>query len=126
MQVVGSLGVSGDFAITDDGMMVVLSVLIAIEAAYGGLRAFLARQGGVQLVLSAVAFGVAVSGMHYTAMAGMNLVPPSEGSHHHIEGLPASAQMLSLVLALLSFVLAPGFLLSLLPDSRQNTTTTTT
>ena len=54
--------------------MVVLSVLIAIAAAYGGLRAFLARQGGVQLALSAVAFGVAVSGMHYTAMAGMHLV----------------------------------------------------
>ena len=59
--------------------MVVLSVVIAIAAAYGGLRAFLARQGGVQLALSAVAFGVAVSGMHYTAMAGMHLVPPSEG-----------------------------------------------
>src|SRR5258708_6868500 len=118
MQVVGSLGVSGDFAITDDGMMVVLSVLIAIEAAYGGLRAFLARQGGVQLALSAVAFGVAVSGMHYTAMAGMHLVPPSEGMHHHIEGLAASSQMLALVVALLCFVIAAGFLLSLVPDPR--------
>src|SRR5258708_9859651 len=121
MQVVGSLGVSGDFAITDDGMMVVLSVLIAIEAAYGGLRAFLARQGGVQLALSAVAFGVAVSGMHYTAMAGMHLVPPSEG-HQHSEGLAASSQMLSLVLALLCFVIAAGFLLSLVPDPRSHST----
>ena len=68
---------SGNFAMTHDAAMVVLSVLIAIAAAYGGLRAFLARQGGVQLTLSAVAFGVAVSGMHYTAMAGMHLVPPS-------------------------------------------------
>src|SRR5258708_10405161 len=125
MQVVGSLGVSGDFAITDDGMMVVLSVLIAIEAAYGGLRAFLARQGGVQLALSAVAFGVAVSGMHYTAMAGMNLVPPSEGSHHHIEGLAASSQLLSLVVALLCFVIAAGFLLSLVPDPRKKTVAAT-
>jgi len=68
MHYVGMHGLSGDFAITHDGVMVVLSVLIAIAAAYGGLRAFLARQGGVQLALSAVAFGVAVSGMHYTAM----------------------------------------------------------
>ena len=70
-------------------------------------------------MLSAVAFGIAVPGMHYTAMAGMRLVPPSAGSHHHIEGLAASSQMLSLVVALLCFVIAAGFLLSLVPDPRR-------
>ena len=110
---------------THDGFIVVLSVLIAIATAYGGLRAFLARQGGVQLALSAVAFGFAVSGMHYTAMAGMSLVPQAAGSHHHIEGLAASSQMLSLVVALLCFVIAAGFLLSLVPDPRRKTVATT-
>src|SRR5712672_753948 len=124
MHYVGMHGLSGDFAMTHDTAMVALSVGIAIAAAYGGLRAFLARQGGVQLALSAVAFGVAVSGMHYTAMAGMNLVPPSEGSHHHIEGLAASSQMLSLVVTLLCFVIAAGFLLSLVPDPRKKTSPT--
>ena len=119
MHYVGMHGLSGDFAMTHDDGMVVLSVVIAIVTAYGGLRAFLARQGGVQLALSAVAFGVAVSGMHYTAMAGMHMAPPSEGSHHHIEGLAASSQMLSLVVALLCFVIAAGFLLSLVPDPRK-------
>ena len=57
--------------------------------------------------------------MHYTAMAGMHLVPPSQGSHHHVEGLAASSQMLSLVVALLCFVIAAGFLLSLVPDPRK-------
>jgi hypothetical protein len=118
MHYVGMHGLSGNFAMTHDAAMVVLSVLIAIAAAYGGLRAFLARQGGVQLALSAVAFGVAVSGMHYTAMDGMHLVPPSEGMHRHVEGLAASSQMLSLVVALLCFVIAAGFLLSLVPDPR--------
>jgi hypothetical protein len=99
--------------------MVLLSVLIAIATAYGGLRAFLARQGGIQLALSAVAYGFAVAGMHYTAMAGMHLVPPSEGTHHHVEGLAASSQILSLVVALLCFVIAAGFLLSLVPDPRK-------
>jgi hypothetical protein len=124
MHYVGMHGLSGDFAMTHDGVMVVLSVLIAIAAAYGGLRAFLARHGGVQLALSAVAFGVAVSGMHYTAMAGMNLVPPSEGSHQHIEGLATSSQTLSLVVTLLCFVIAAGFLLSLVPDPRKKAVTT--
>ncbi|MEP6837059.1 MAG: LytTR family transcriptional regulator DNA-binding domain-containing protein, partial [Bradyrhizobium sp.] len=100
-------------------------VCFPTSTAYGGLRAFLARQGGVQLALSAVAFGVAVSGMHYTAMAGMHLVPPSEAMHHHIEGLAASSQMLSLVVALLCFVIAAGFLLSLVPDPRRKATVVT-
>jgi diguanylate cyclase len=119
MHYVGMHGLSGNFAMTHDAMMVVLSVLIAIATAYGGLRAFLARQGGVQLALSAVAFGFAVSGMHYTAMAGMHLAPSGPGAHHHIEGLTASSQMLSLVVALLCFVIAAGFLLSLVPDARK-------
>jgi diguanylate cyclase len=119
MHYVGMHGLSGDFAMTHDPAMVVLSVLIAIATAYGGVRMFLARQGGVQLVLSAVAFGIAVPGMHYTAMAGMHLVPLSAGSHHHIEGLAASSQMLSLVVTLLCFVIAAGFLLSLVPDPRK-------
>ena len=102
---------------THNGGFVVLSILIAIAAAYGGLRAFLARQGGVQLMLSAIAFGIAVSGMHYTAMYGMRLVSAAEG-HRHDEGLAASPQILALVVALLCFVIAAGFLLSLVPDGR--------
>jgi diguanylate cyclase len=119
MHYVGMHGLSGDFAMTHDVAMVGLSVLIAIAAAYGGLRVFLARQGGVQLALSAVVYGFAVSGMHYTAMAGMHLIPPSQDSHHHVEGLAASPQILSLVVALLCFVIAAGFLLSLVPDARR-------
>jgi DNA-binding LytR/AlgR family response regulator len=119
MHYVGMHGLSGNFGMTHDATMVVLSVLIAIATAYGGLRAFLARQGGVQLALSAVAFGFAVSGMHYTAMAGMHLASSGQGAHHHIEGLTASSQMLSLVVALLCFVIAAGFLLSLVPDARK-------
>jgi NO-binding membrane sensor protein with MHYT domain len=119
MHYVGMHALSGDFAMTHDPSLVVLSVAIAIATAYGGVRMFLARQGGVQLMLSAVAFGIAVPGMHYTAMAGMHLVPSSAGSHHHIEGLAASSQMLSLVVTLLCFVIAAGFLLSLVPDPRK-------
>ena len=47
--------------------------------------------------LSAVAFGFAVSGMHYTAMYGMHFVPLAAAAHHHAGGLAASPQMLSLV-----------------------------
>jgi NO-binding membrane sensor protein with MHYT domain len=119
MHYVGIHGLAGNFAIQHDFSMVLLSVAIAIVAAYGGLRAFLARQDGVRLIVSAIAFGVAVSGMHYTAMDGMHFVTLSEAAHRHIGGLAASQQMLSLVVALLCFVIAAGFLLSLVPDPRR-------
>jgi NO-binding membrane sensor protein with MHYT domain len=120
MHYVGIHGLAGNFAIQHDGAMVLLSVLIAIAAAYGGLRAFLARQDGVRLTASAVAFGFAVSGMHYTAMYGMHFVPRSEAVHHRLSGgLVASPQILSVVVAVLCFVIAAGFLLSLVPDPRR-------
>lgn len=119
MHYVGMHGLSGPFAMEHDPLMVALSAVIAIAAAYGGLRAFLARQGGVQLMLSAIAFGVAVSGMHYTAMVGMHLGPSDGAARHAMEGLAASPQILSLVVALLCFVIAAGFLLSLVPDARK-------
>jgi diguanylate cyclase len=119
MHYVGIHGLAGNFAILHDTPMVLLSILIAIGTAYGGLRAFLARQDGVRLILSSIAFGVAVSGMHYTAMYGMHFVPLSAAAHHHAEGLAASQQILSVIVAVLCFVIAAGFLLSLVPDPRR-------
>jgi NO-binding membrane sensor protein with MHYT domain len=122
MHYVGIHGLSGPFAIEHDESMVLLSILVAIVTAYGGLRAFLAQQEGVRLIASAVAFGVAVSGMHYTAMHGMHFVPLTGGAHQHLGGsLAASQQVLSIVVALLCFVIAAGFLLSLVPDARRQT-----
>src|SRR5215831_18136431 len=120
MHYVGMHGLEGHFAIEHDGGMVLLSVLIAIVAAYCGLRAFLARHDGIQLIASSIAFGVAVSGMHYTAMYGMHVVPLSAEVHHHdIGGLSASPQILSIVVSVLCFVITAGFLLSLVPDPRR-------
>jgi NO-binding membrane sensor protein with MHYT domain len=120
MHYVGIHGLAGRFAIEHNGWMVLLSVLVAIVTAYGGLRAFLARQEGIRLIASSIAFGVAVAGMHYTAMYGMHCVPLSAEAHHHtIGGLAASPQILSIVVSVLCFVIAAGFLLSLVPDSRR-------
>jgi NO-binding membrane sensor protein with MHYT domain len=119
MHYVGIHGLAGNFAIAHDTAMILLSILIAIITAYGGLRAFLARQDGVRLIASSIAFGVAVSGMHYTAMYGMHFVPLAEATHHHAGGIAASQQILSVIVAVLCFVIAAGFLLSLVPDPRR-------
>ena len=120
MHYVGIHGLAGNFAIEHDWTMVLLSVVVAIVAAYGGLRAFLARQDGIRLIASSIAFGIAVSGMHYTAMHGMHFVPLSAaGASPSGGGLAASQQILSIVVAVLCFVIAAGFLLSLVPDPRR-------
>jgi NO-binding membrane sensor protein with MHYT domain len=122
MHYVGIHGLAGNFAIAHDPSMVLLSILIAIVTAYGGVRAFLARQDGIRLIASAIAFGVAVSGMHYTAMYGMHFVTLTAAAHHHDgSGLAASPQILSVVVAVLCFVIAAGFLLLLVPDPRRQT-----
>ncbi|MCG2642652.1 MHYT domain-containing protein [Bradyrhizobium sp. GCM10023182] len=119
MHYVGIHGLAGSFGIVHDPSMVLLSVVVAIVTAYGGLRAFLAQQEGVRLIVSSIAFGIAVSGMHYTAMLGMHFEPLTDAAHHHGGGLAASQQILSIVVAVLCFVIAAGFLLSLVPDSRR-------
>ncbi|MDL2398863.1 MHYT domain-containing protein [Rhizobium mayense] len=120
MHYVGIHGLAGHFSIEHDPGMVLLSVLIAVVAAYGGLRIFLAGHGGFRLAFSAVAFGIAVSGMHYTAMYGMHF-GAGGGMDHTMEmdGLAASSQVLALIVALLCFLVAVGFLLFLVPDARQ-------
>jgi diguanylate cyclase len=123
MHYVGIHGLAGNFAIAHDTPMILLSIAIAIVAAYGGLRVFLARQDGVRLIASSIAFGIAVSGMHYTAMHGMHFVTLSDTAHQHAGGLAASQQILSVVVAVLCFVIAAGFLLSLVPDPRRQTVT---
>ncbi|MBR0790229.1 LytTR family transcriptional regulator DNA-binding domain-containing protein [Bradyrhizobium manausense] len=120
MHYVGIHGLAGPFGIVHDPSMVLLSVVVAIVTAYGGLRAFLAQQEGVRLIVSSIVFGVAVSGMHYTAMLGMHFEPLAGAAHHHPSGgLAASQQILSIIVAVLCFVIAAGFLLSLVPDQRR-------
>jgi diguanylate cyclase len=122
MHYVGIHGLSGPFTIQHDESMVLLSIAVAIVTAYGGLRAFLAQQEGIRLIVSSIAFGFAVSGMHYTAMGGMHFVPLTGAMHQHLGGgLAASQQILSIVVALLCFVITAGFLLSLVPDPRRQT-----
>src|SRR4029077_13755820 len=55
MHYVGIHGLAGDFAIQHDTAMVLLSVVVAIGAAYGGFRRVPRRQGGVTVILSSIA-----------------------------------------------------------------------
>jgi NO-binding membrane sensor protein with MHYT domain len=92
---------------------VVASMAIAVAAS--GLALWLANHQGVRppLILSAIAFGIAVSGMHYTAMEGMTLFPHATAP----SGAPAlSTDLLAIVVAIVAFGVSGIFLLILVPD----------
>jgi NO-binding membrane sensor protein with MHYT domain len=92
---------------------VAASMAVAICAS--GLALWLAagRGGRPPLLLSATAFGVAISGMHYTAMAGLTLYPYGAAG----SSAPAlSSDLLAIVVAIVAFLVSAVFLLFLVPD----------
>jgi diguanylate cyclase len=94
-------------------LFVAASMVVAIAAA--GLALWLAagRGGRPPLVLSAIAFGMAVSGMHYTAMEGVTLFPHAMPA----STAPAlSTDLLAIVVAIVAFCVSGIFLLFLVPD----------
>jgi NO-binding membrane sensor protein with MHYT domain len=117
MHYVGIHGLAGSFHVEHQHAMMIAAAVIAVGTAYGGLRIFLARHGGTRLALSASAFGIAVSGMHYTAMYGMRFLPRPP-LDHAAHGLAASPEVLALIVSLLCFLIIFGFLLFLVPEPR--------
>jgi len=89
------------------------SLVIAIAASGLALWLATAPMRRPPLILSAIAFGIAVSGMHYTAMAGMKLFSMSMPS----SGAPVlSTDLLAIVVAVVAFCVSGIFLLVLVPE----------
>jgi NO-binding membrane sensor protein with MHYT domain len=88
---------------------------VAVGVAASGLALWLAggRHGRPPLLLSAVALGIAIAGMHYTAMAGLTLYPHEVAS---TAGPVLSPDLLAIVVAIVAFVVSGIFLLILVPD----------
>lgn len=113
MHYIGMTALHASAFMTHNPVYVASSMAIAIAAS--GLALWLANGTGARppLILSAIAFGFAVSGMHYTAMAGMTLYPHPTG----ISGAPAlSTDLLAIVVAIVAFCVSGIFLLFLVPD----------
>ena len=113
MHYIGMSALSASAYMVHDRYFVAASMAIAIAAS--GLALWLAtgRGGRPPLILSAIAFGIAVSGMHYTAMEGLTLLPFAAPS----AGAPAlSTDLLAIIVAVVAFCLSGIFLLILVPD----------
>jgi NO-binding membrane sensor protein with MHYT domain len=94
-----------------------VAAAVAIAIAASGLALYLANleEGRPPLILSATALGIAISGMHYTAMAGVTIWPHAE----LVSTAPVlSSDLLAIVVAVVAFAVSGIFLLTLVPESR--------
>ncbi len=88
---------------------------VAVAIAASGLALWLANtsRGRPPLLFSATALGIAIAGMHYTAMAGVRIFPHAAPA----SGAPAlSTDLLAIVVAIVAFLVSGIFLLALVPD----------
>ena len=98
---------------------IVAAVVIAIGASAFALWTLDSRPTRPRLFLGAIALGLAISGMHYTAMAGMRLDPLCFDVSRFVGAEPAlSRNALALLATVVAFGVSGAFLLSLVPDTR--------
>jgi len=95
-------------------VMVAASILISIVTSALALWLTFDKVRRPSLFVSATLLGLAISGMHYTAMAGttlyplMNPMPPSSPA--------VSPDLLAIIVAVVAFALSGVFLLTFVPD----------
>jgi diguanylate cyclase len=114
MHYIGMSALDASASMVHAPVFVAASMAIAIGAS--GLALWLAAGGSRRppLMVSAAAFGIAVSGMHYTAMAGVMLYPFATTS----PAAPAfSIDLLAIIVAVVAFCISGVFFLFLLPDA---------
>ena len=100
------------------------SVAISVAASALALWALGSRPNRSRLFLAAVVLGLAISGMHYTAMAGMRLDPLCFDPAHFVGADSAlSRNTLALLATVISFGVSGAFLLTLVPEGQTTQTT---
>ncbi len=113
MHYIGMTALHASAHISHAPLLVVASVAVGIAAS--GLALWLAGGRGRHppLLVSASALGMAIAGMHYTAMAGLTLAPFADRP----AGAPVlSTDLLAIIVAIVAFVVSGIFLLTLVPD----------
>jgi NO-binding membrane sensor protein with MHYT domain len=113
MHYIGMNALHASVHMEHDPTLVAASVAIAIGASALALWFAGLRRRRPSLLISAIAFGTAIAGMHYTAMAGLTIFP-------HVTPMPRapalSSDLLAIVVAIVAFLMSVIFLLLLVPE----------
>ena len=118
MHYLGMHAVTGNYVLHHDARYILSAAAIAVAASYGALRVFDSGIPRQPLALSSMIFGLAVSGMHYTAMAGTQIMPAPQAAATF--GPSVSSDVLMIVVAFLAFVISGAFLLYLAPEGSRS------
>ena len=116
MHYLGMHAIIGNYMLHHDFRFSMIASVVAVGASYGALHMFESETNKSALALSAIIFGLAVSGMHYTAMMGMTIMPIADTQK--ILGPSVSSDALMIVVAVLAFIVSAVFLLYLVPETQ--------
>ena len=94
--------------------LVVVSVAVAIGASALALWLAFSPRGKHHVMAGAVVMGLAVSGMHYTAMAAAQFLPDTVS--FEITAPALTVDLLAIIVAVTAFLISGFFLLVLLPE----------
>lgn len=113
MHYLGMYALHASTRMVHDPVYVVASFLVAFNAA--GLALWLSFGSGKRppIIISAVVQALAISAMHYTAMAGMLIFPKPEGLA--MSAPAVSPGTLAIIVACVAFLVSGLFLLTLVP-----------
>lgn len=114
MHYLGMHAITGSLMLHHDMRFVLAAAVVAVASSYGALRIFEAHIRHLTLAMSSLIFGLAVSGMHYMAMMGMQVMPSPQPVR--VLGPSVSSDVLMIVVAFLAFIVSGGFLLYLIPE----------
>jgi NO-binding membrane sensor protein with MHYT domain len=114
MHYVGMRAIHASVHMSHASSLVVASFVVAIAASARAIWLAFGTNRRPPLLICAIVLGLAISGMHYTAMAGLSLHPKPAAS---APSIAISAELLAIVVAVVAFVVSGLFMLTLVPDS---------
>jgi NO-binding membrane sensor protein with MHYT domain len=116
MHYIGMLALHAAAHVDHDPSSILLSVLVSVIASASALWLAFGQSRRPPVIVGALALGLAISGMHYVAMAGTTL-HPLHGNEMAVTGA-VSFDFLAVIVAFVAFVVSGVFILMLLPDGR--------
>ena len=115
MHYVGMMALHDSMSMNHDPLFLGASIAAAISASASALWLATMAQRRPALILCAVLLGLAISSMHYIAMAGttMQAMDPAMADM----GPSLSSGLMAIVVAVVAFLISAGFFLTLVPAS---------
>jgi hypothetical protein len=116
MHYVGMRAIQASVHMSHASSFVVASVVVAIAASALAIWLAFGTTRRPPPLICATVLGLAISGLHYTAMAGLSLYPNTAASGPSHPSIAISTELLAIVVAVVAFVVSGLFMLTLVPD----------